>query len=169
MPNIATPTVSVVFAITCQILDYLISDQTFKYRLFILLNFLMKTMCFPTQSTNLSIFTHDNVDEFYEIGHFRKSTCFYMRKISLLRKWLVMCIRGFTDTSAPLPPRPLVTSAPSHLGPNHLGPRHLGPSHFGPTVTSAPSHLGPLSHGLHLFFFFIWIKPDNWEQIGCRR
>ena len=49
----------------------------------------------------------------------------------------------FTDTSAPLPPRPLVTSAPSHLGPNHLGPRHLGPSHFGPTVASAPSHLGP--------------------------
>ena len=49
----------------------------------------------------------------------------------------------FTDTSAPLPPRPLVTSAPSHLGPNHFGPRHLGPSHFGPNVTSAPSHLGP--------------------------
>ena len=51
--------------------------------------------------------------------------------------------KRFTDTSAPLPPRPLVTSAPSHLGPNHFGPRHLGPSHVGPTVTSAPSHLGP--------------------------
>ena len=49
----------------------------------------------------------------------------------------------------PLPPRPGVTSAPSHLGPNHLGPRHLGPSHFGPShfgpiVTSAPSHMGPI-------------------------
>ena len=44
-------------------------------------------MYFPTQSMNLSILTDDNVDE---IGHFRKSTCFYMRKISLLRKWLVM-------------------------------------------------------------------------------
>ena len=59
----------------------------------------------------------------------------------------------FTDTSAPLPPRPLVTSAPSRLGPNHLGPRHLGPSHFGSTVISAPSHLGPLSHGPHFFYF----------------
>ena len=64
MPNIATPTVSVVFAIPCQILDYLISDKTFKCRLSIHTQFLTKKMCFPTKSTNLSIFTHDNVDEF---------------------------------------------------------------------------------------------------------
>ena len=62
----------------------------------------------------------------------------------------------FTDTSAPLPPRPPVTSAPSHIGPNHFGPRHLGPSHFGPTVTSAPSHMGPI--------FLFWIKPDKTES-----
>ena len=64
MPDIATPTVSVVFAIPCQILDYLISDWTFKYRLSILTQFLTKKMCFSMQSTNLSIFTDDNVDEF---------------------------------------------------------------------------------------------------------
>ena len=62
MPNIATPTVSVVFAITCQILDNLISDLTFKYRLSILTQFLTKAVCFPMHSTNLPIFT-DN-DEF---------------------------------------------------------------------------------------------------------
>ena len=35
-----------------------------KYHLFILTQFLTKKMCFPTQSTDLSIFTHDYVDEF---------------------------------------------------------------------------------------------------------
>ena len=60
-----------------------------------------------------------------------------------VKELILKAYERFTDTSAPLPPRPLVTSAPSHLGPNHLGPRHLGPSHFGPIVTSAPSHLGP--------------------------
>ena len=60
----------------------------------------------------------------------------------LLKTPLVSSER-FTDTSAPLPRRPLVTSAPSHLGPNHLGPGHLGPSHFDPMsprplVTRAP-------------------------------
>ena len=64
MPNIATPTISVVFAIPCQILDNLISDYIFKYRLSILTQSLTKKMCFPMKSMTLSIFTHDNVDEF---------------------------------------------------------------------------------------------------------
>ena len=64
MPNIATPIVSIVFAIPCQILDNLISDYTFKYRLCVLTQFLTKKLYFPTQSTNLSVIMHDNVDEF---------------------------------------------------------------------------------------------------------
>ena len=79
----------------------------------------------------------------------------------LLGYWDSIILR-FTDTSAPLPPRPLVTSAPSHLGPNHLGPRHLGPSHFGPTVTSAPSPR-PLVTWTP-FFVLLWIKPDKTES-----
>ena len=72
-------------------------------------------------------------------------------------KSIMLYQKRFTDTSAPLLPRPQVTSAPSHLGPNHLGPRHLGPRQFGPTVTSAPSHLGPSSHGPHFFIIIIII------------
>ena len=44
-----------------------------------------------------------------------------------------------SDTSAPLPPRPLVTSAPSHLGPTTTS----APVWKKSLVRSAPSHLGP--------------------------
>ena len=44
-----------------------------------------------------------------------------------------------SDTSAPLPPRPLVTSAPSYLGPTTTS----APVWKKSQVRSAPSHLGP--------------------------
>ena len=44
-----------------------------------------------------------------------------------------------SDTSAPLPPRHLVTSAPSHLGPTTTS----APVWKKSLVRSAPSHLGP--------------------------
>ena len=51
----------------------------------------------------------------------------------------------YSDTSAPLPPRPLVTSAPSHLGPTTISvPVWKNPQSGRPLVTSAPSHLGPI-------------------------
>ena len=45
-----------------------------------------------------------------------------------------------SDTSAPLPPRPLVTSAPSHLGPTTIS----APVWKKSLVRSAPSYLGPI-------------------------
>ena len=45
-----------------------------------------------------------------------------------------------SDISAPLPPRPLVTSAPSHLGPTTTSAPVWNKS----LVRSAPSHLGPI-------------------------
>ena len=47
---------------------------------------------------------------------------------------------GNSDTSAPLPPRPLVTSAPSHIGPTTTS----APVWKKNLVRSAPSHLRPI-------------------------
>ena len=56
--------------------------------------------------------------------------------------WNGGSFRGNSDTSAPLPPRPLVTSAPSHLGPTTTSAPVWKKKTFSgrPLVTSAPSH-----------------------------
>ena len=58
------------------------------------------------------------------------------------RTWKTMREERNSDTSAPLPPRPLVTSAPSHLGPTTTS-APVWKKSLVRSVRSAPSHLGP--------------------------